>query len=418
MNTVDILKKVKDGSITIEEAARTIDEKSSSRNHIPFPMMLPVGMTGGWGNCSKSGYSEDYIDIIYDLYKKHINIGMLKPRTLTSESELLLYNEFIDSGESKIVYNSEEFQVINIKSTPALFYYAQRFNWTKTYIFEMKIEHVDTIYLIIDKSLLLTSDSPDRMFLVCTQTNTFINFLNETSPDTILKLQKIVGKEIIPVYLYISKLYKNIIKSEGLYIVENESKKYGVINMDGVIITNPLYDYICDFKDNVAIVCDDEKKGVIDNTGKIIIELYYNEISRYENVFIVNVGGKTGILSIKGDVHVPLIYDNIYAKKYNNENYYLIMNDDMSVSGLLDSKFVVTIKPIYYQLQYQNNNLFSFKTNDGIYTGIVNIDGKIIIKSEYKYVAVYQDRIEVTGFKDDRKPKKYTFDFEGKLIKE
>jgi hypothetical protein len=407
MKTIDILKKVKEGSMTIEDAARDIDEKQLLSEH-PSSIFPYFGMMDRF-------FESDDIGSLYSIYKRNINIGLVRPSVFHIEAEL--YNNiFIMNNEAKIVIDSDEYRVINFETIPAFFYYAQKFNWTKTKIFNLSSEDVNEIYLIINRKLIIT-DSPDRMYLICSKTNTFINTLNESSVDNLRKLQSIIGENIVPLSLILSKMYVEVRTNENIFIVKDKNLKYSVINKNGDIITNCLYDNINDFREGVSIVRLDNKKGFIDKNGKLIVDVKYDEIHFYrENKIVAAIENKYCILNMCGEIVIPAIYNYIDTKKYNDIYYFLLIKDGLC--GILDFNCNVILETIYKNLQYIKNGFFTFRSNDDNYIGVIDIKGKMILTPEYKNVNINRLNIEASGFKDDKKTKVYRFDFNGELIKE
>lgn len=105
---------------------------------------------------------------------------------------------------------------------------------------------------------------------------------------------------------------------EGLAFF-NKDNKAGVVNKMGEIIVEPTYDVEPDilnsfYKDGVAIVHKNEKYGFIDKDGKEIIPCEYEEAFPFaEGMAVVKKRGKYGFVDKKGQVIVSFSYDNAYS---------------------------------------------------------------------------------------------------------
>jgi hypothetical protein len=103
---------------------------------------------------------------------------------------------------------------------------------------------------------------------------------------------------------YIDKTGKIVpqpIGEEG--VITREEEKYGIIDGKGKVIVPFDYDYIADFNDGIAAVLKYDEEwnsswGAVDKTGKIIVPVIYDNISIFsEGVIFVEKDEKIGIIS-------------------------------------------------------------------------------------------------------------------------
>jgi len=82
-----------------------------------------------------------------------------------------------------------------------------------------------------------------------------------------------------PIYNYIDKFYNDIA------IIQNKKGYYGFINRDGKVIVSPMYQEINNFTKPKTIVKSNNKYGIIDTKGEIIIPIEFtlSEIKRKLN---------------------------------------------------------------------------------------------------------------------------------------
>ena len=124
-----------------------------------------------------------------------------------------------------------------------------------------------------------------------------------------------------PVFDYASWFY------DGLCRVELDGLR-GFVNMDGEYVVEPKYFVARDFMDGYAAVGDrvvdytqnmssDSSEGaiwgVIDTTGKVVVELKYDTLNfvEGEGIIIAEIDDRYGIINFEGDVLVPIEYTQV-----------------------------------------------------------------------------------------------------------
>lgn len=183
--------------------------------------------------------------------------------------------------------------------------------------------------------------------------------------------------KIEPIYDSIEILDKN----EGLYLV-SKNNKFGIVKSGNTIILSPEYDKIgidtTKFKnikskytilDEIIPVCKNNKWGAIDKEGKIVIKLEYDEfgssLTSVEikgnnksvehlisiekcNGIIVKKDEKYGIIDIKGNILVPIVVDAIYSiegASSEESKYFMLYNGEelnvierLILAGVIEEK--------------------------------------------------------------------------------
>ena len=95
-------------------------------------------------------------------------------------------------------------------------------------------------------------------------------------------------------------------------IIVSENYKYGLLDMQGEIICEPLYDNIRPLRIGNVIVCKDKSWSLINRQGEILKNLEYDKIESFDDGFaVVTLGGKYGIIDESGNVLGELKYDKI-----------------------------------------------------------------------------------------------------------
>lgn len=88
--------------------------------------------------------------------------------------------------------------------------------------------------------------------------------------------------------------------------------KYGLLDMQGEIIFEPLYDDIHPLRNGNLIVCKEKSWSLINRQGEILKNLEYDRVRKFVDGFaIVTLGGKEGIIDKSGNVLGELKYDEI-----------------------------------------------------------------------------------------------------------
>lgn len=118
------------------------------------------------------------------------------------------------------------------------------------------------------------------------------------------------GKVVVkPQYDWIGYTFVN-----GHTLVK-KNDKVGVMNDKGEIVISLLYNGIdiqAFAKDSVILVIQNGKYGYIDKAGNILIPIKYEDIGNYHNgQYRVKENGKWGLVNVKGDILLPIMYSNI-----------------------------------------------------------------------------------------------------------
>lgn len=176
---------------------------------------------------------------------------------------------------------------------------------------------------------------------------------------------------------------KNIISktqtaNPNYYITVDQNDVYSIVDKDEKVIIDNNYSYIEYLPGDYFIVARDGKNGVIDITGKSLIDLAYTSIFFLSDTKLIQaekVDTKT-IDLYSSDMHKIISMDN--ATITTEENYIKIASDkdfayyDFS-GNKLDAKELFT-----------NNKLFAKKINDK--WGFVDKNGNIVIENKYEMV--------------------------------
>jgi hypothetical protein len=106
------------------------------------------------------------------------------------------------------------------------------------------------------------------------------------------------------------------------------------------LVQNNKYEYVYSFENNYAVFRTfDKKMGVIDSTGNVIIKpifKYIHNKKELKNLFEVgnevNKKFKRGFIDLKGNIKIPIIYDNVF---YEEKGFIRVSKDNKY--GVLDT---------------------------------------------------------------------------------
>lgn len=200
------------------------------------------------------------------------------------------------------------------------------------------------------------------------------------------------------------------------------NNKWGFMDLDGVIIIDILYDLPLGSLKEINILSKNGLSGVIDNTGFVIIDFKYNNITFENDKLRVVQNNLIGYSNKLGVIIIPCIYeeieikDNLYKCKLNNKWGYLNNKGDIiipleyeiildfkenianakknSLWGYIDNNGAEII-PFNFQeidkydsiIKVKNNNLF----------GYINKFGEILIPISYESILMGRDNLFKVG---------------------
>lgn len=152
--------------------------------------------------------------------------------------------------------------------------------------------------------------------------------------------------------------------TDSLYSFEKDELK-GIINISGAIILDAKYDEIGVFNDDLAYIIKEDTLQYIDNSGRVVVSNNFKTYPNFElkgefkNGFaIVSKKEKYGRINTKGDIVIPIEYDNLGV----------------------------------------GNKFIPFKKKDN--WGLINAANKVTIPATYQSIDLIDDRFVVAGLND------------------
>lgn len=184
---------------------------------------------------------------------------------------------------------------------------------------------------------------------------------------------------------------------ENTVLKYKKDGKFGLIDLEGKEITDPIYDDISSvtYKEGMLLVKQDGKTGVININGvqvidteydNITVDNYYDANTKYQRTgFIVckieDDGYRYGYIDYKGDKILDTDYTEIErVTEIEDEDIYLIAYKD-GQAGLLRNNKVILNHEYEQIMYYANNDLFIVQRNAK--QGVVDGQGNIKIDTKY-----------------------------------
>lgn len=180
-----------------------------------------------------------------------------------------------------------------------------------------------------------------------------------------------------------------------------KSDKYGLISIDGKVLTEAIYDEISaiSYKEGMLFVKQNEFCGVININGKTLIPVeyesitadnYYSKDTLYKTTgFIVSkksdAGYRYGYINYKGQVILETSYTAIerVTEIQDDKNVYIVAVKEGQAGLLKNKKSILNYE--YEDISYNlDNDVFVIQRNGK--QGIIDINGNIKIQPEYESI--------------------------------
>lgn len=189
--------------------------------------------------------------------------------------------------------------------------------------------------------------------------------------------------------------------SEGLAAVQKNGM-IGFINHKGETVIpfkfpyhgNPLYEFV--FKNGICVVANEKGKcGVIDKTGKWIIQPEYDNVSAFKEYAIVSNAGIRKQLDYNGNMLNTFVLDGLEeltitkTERFENQKGELdYVNHEESTNmfsycvggrhGLMDNACHRLTEPLYSYIEAVSKNMFRARLLDGYSEVLLNAKGEVM----------------------------------------
>lgn len=171
-----------------------------------------------------------------------------------------------------------------------------------------------------------------------------------------------------------------------------------------------------EFHKGVSVFKEEEKYGLIDINGKVVIPFIYDSLKKisYTEFYLAENNGKQGIINSKGEIIVQFIYDeltNISTYTYTDKYLTASLREK---TGVIDFLGNVLLPFEYDSIKICSDNTVTVE-KDGQFA-LVNLKGEIILPyNDYDYMPIKNGFVQKGNFEDDYRVNQI-FDETGKLI--
>lgn len=191
-------------------------------------------------------------------------------------------------------------------------------------------------------------------------------------------------------YQYIFKFDNN----RGITIIDD---KYGMIDEKGNIILENKYNKIFHIKENIYVIQTEKVFELYDKNGKKLTEEQYESVGEVSEKSIpIKKAGKYGIINLEGKTIIPTMYEEIGLP----QNDLVIVLDSKELKyGVINLKNEYVINPNYLYIKQRNNNYFIYGDENGE-EGILYKNGKELLQAKYQNITLIGENIAI-GEKND-----------------
>jgi hypothetical protein len=173
----------------------------------------------------------------------------------------------------------------------------------------------------------------------------------------------------------------------GIAVVERNDK-FGVINKNGEIVIPLIYDFISDFRNNLAAAFIEDKGCFINTKGTQISPLIYDDIAtemygqlncpQFINGLVkVRVDGKYGFVNKLGEPVIPAKFDS--AQDFANSSFCVVSQG--TKWGIIN-KFGETVIDLKYDKIFEINKKGYITVEINGVVEIIDFSGKILSNEE------------------------------------
>ena len=195
----------------------------------------------------------------------------------------------------------------------------------------------------------------------------------------------LLGGRVINKNILIKETFRIDEDRTKIFYIYEDQNKLGIIDKNGLIVIEPIYDDITyahlPYNTNVLFVKKDLKWGAIDSSNETMLPIAYESIRHSENsnYLVIDKNNVHQIFDLKNN----RILDNITFEKYGYfKGYYQIEKDEQQT--LIDITTMQLVFPFKYQSIrcLEDLELFLVKANDRY--GIIDTNEKVIIPIIYE----------------------------------
>ena len=167
------------------------------------------------------------------------------------------------------------------------------------------------------------------------------------------------------------------------YDDEEEDTHIRYIDTRGNFISEEVFDNhrSAEFQDGIAVVCKEGKYGIIDTSGKWVIEPQFDGLSSFQDgIAIAHKDGKCGYVDRSGAYVIPAAFD--YAWEFREG---LAAVGDGNLVGFIDRTGQIVVEPQFEEVQDFHEGMAAVMVNGK--WGFIDCTGKVVVEPIYHEVS-------------------------------
>ncbi len=181
--------------------------------------------------------------------------------------------------------------------------------------------------------------------------------------------------------------------SNDYSIVIDKDNNYNIVDRNNRVLLGNSYTYLEYFKDDMFIVTDNTKTGVIRANGQIVVPIEYSTIQKIDGANCLQAtvieNNETSIINSAGKIQNSMKMSTLIKE----DNYIKILSDSDVKYYTLEGNETT------YKNLVPNNNVYAIKQNDK--WGFADSQGNIVVNCEYDFVT--EQNGNFVGVKKDGK---------------
>ncbi|ENW19905.1 WG repeat-containing protein [Acinetobacter haemolyticus] len=200
--------------------------------------------------------------------------------------------------------------------------------------------------------------------------------------------------------LFISALFSmDVLSNEPIYPIEKKNL-LGFVNYTGDIVVKPQFDtgvvhFIGTGRDDLININKDGKRGILSTKGELVIPtIYDNDFNSFNfnkgNIASYTLNGKCGYINDKNEIITKNIYEKCSA--FSEQRASVRLNNKWA---LIDQKGTLLSDFLYGEIDKFSEGLAAIEIN-GKY-GYINTNGKIVIQPVHALALSFKDGMARIG---------------------
>ena len=176
----------------------------------------------------------------------------------------------------------------------------------------------------------------------------------------------------------------------GCCAMANAEGKYGLIDHTGKWVVEPIYDEIWTPQEGGhRIIVNDGKYGVLDSICNVVFPIEYDDINILSDGFILNKEGKKWQVDLSGNIIQPFMYDGTYYLNYpvgyseNGDIQYAFADylkyEVASSYGIINRITGEAITPaIYSDINMLSQEIFEVQDSESYDWYLIDTEGNVV----------------------------------------